>query len=175
MKNHGKQILLACVAVAALGGFAVEIERGQFRRASSAKDAAVWFFDERANRLYAASARLIPPDGSEGNRVRANVVRFVGMPNDEGHVRIAYLEKYTPELKALLESAEAAHASRKPFAEKIPPQSSPYFRENTLLKRPGETTWHPLNGDEARQIVAEWHTWRGPNGELPMMSAPEAQ
>jgi hypothetical protein len=136
--------------VATAGVLALEIERGQFLRGSASKNAKVWFYDERANRLFAASAHLIPPDGSDGWRVRATVIRFVGMPNDKDHVRVAYLEKYTPELKALLERAEAAHAFRRPFTENIPPPSSPYFRDHTLLKRPVEASWHALSTEEAR-------------------------
>jgi hypothetical protein len=161
--------------VAAAGALAVEIERGQFLRGASSKDAKVWFYDERAKRLYAASADLIPPAGRDGRRVRATVIRFVGMPNDQEHVRVAYLEKYTPELKALLERAEAAHASRRPFTEKMPPPSSPYFRDHTLLKAPGETAWHALSTEEARHLRIEWQTWRGPAGQSPMISEPDSQ
>jgi hypothetical protein len=175
MKSNARRMILGCVAIAAAGALAVEIGQGQFRHGSAVKDAKVWFYDEAAKRLYAASAELIPPDGSDGQRVRATVIRFLGMPNDKEHVRIAYLEKYTPELKGLLERAEAAHAARRPFTEKMPPRSSPYYQDNTLLKSPGETSWQSLSSEEAHRLKAEWHTWRGPDGQSPMISEPDSQ
>jgi hypothetical protein len=132
----------------------------------------VWFYDQSAKRLYAAPRDLVPPDGKGDTRVRAVVVGFQGMGNGVSQLRIAWLEKYRPELKALLERARAAHAARRPFGETIPPPNSLYFQSNTLVKRPGEDAWHQAGTDEARQIMAEWRDWRGPTGQPPVISIP---
>jgi hypothetical protein len=137
--------------------------------------ARVWFYDQGANRLYPAPRDLIPPDGNNEARVRAMVIGFQGMRNEVSRLKIAYLEKFSPEFKALLQRAEAAHAAKSPFAEKIPSQSSAYYQDNTLVKRPGEDSWHTIGTVEARQIMAEWRQWRGPDGQAPIISVPSIQ
>jgi len=134
--------------------------------------ARVWFYDQTANRLYPAPRSLISPDGNNDARVRAVVIGFQGLGNEVSQLKIAYLEKYSAELKALLERAEAAHAAKLPFTEKIPSQNSAYFQDNTLVKRPGEASWHSLASEEARQIMAEWRKWHGPAGQPPIVSVP---
>jgi hypothetical protein len=134
--------------------------------------ARVWFYDQHASRLYSAAHSLIPPDGNDDTRVRAVVIGFKGMGNDVSQIKIAYLEKYSSEFKALLERAAAAHAAKRLFEEEIPSQSSAYFRDNTFVKRPGEASWHSIGTGEARQIVTEWREWRGPAGQPPIISVP---
>jgi hypothetical protein len=135
----------------------------------------VWFYDQGAKRLYAAPRDRIPPDGDNDVRVRARVIGFQGMGNEVNQLKIAYLEKYSPEFKALLERAEAAHAAKRPFREKVPSQNSAYFQANTLVKRPGEGSWHTTDSAEARQMMAEWRNWRGPAGQPPIISVPSIQ
>ena len=134
--------------------------------------ARVWFYDQGAKRLYTAPRQLIPPDGKDDTRVRAVVVGFKGLENNPSQLKIAYLEKYSPEFKALLERAAAAHAAQKPFAEMIPSQTSEYYQHNAFIKRPGENSWRAEGAPEAHQIKDEWHDWRGPNGETPIISVP---
>ncbi len=137
--------------------------------------AKVWFYDQSAKQLYPAPRDLIPPDRNDDVRVRAMVIGFQGLGNDVSQLKIAYLEKYSPDCKALLERAKAAHAAKRPFAEKMPPSNSAYFQDNTLVKRPGEASWHPASTAEARQIMAEWREWRGPAGQPPIISVPSIQ
>jgi hypothetical protein len=137
--------------------------------------ARVWFYDQSANRLYPAPRDLIPPDGDNDARVRAMVIGFQGLGNNVSQLKIAYLEKYSPEFKALLERAQAAHAAKLPFRENVPSQNSAYFQDNTLVKRPGEASWHTTGTGEARQIMLEWREWRGPAGQPPIISVPSIQ
>ena len=78
-------------------------------------------------------------------------------------------------MKALLERAQAAHAAKTPFAEKIPSQSSAYYQDNTFVKRPGEDSWHTIGTVDARLIMMEWRNWRGPAGQPPVISVPSIQ
>jgi hypothetical protein len=71
--------------------------------------------------------------------------------------------------------AEAARGAKRPFGEKVPSQNSAYFQDNTLVKRPGEASWHSTRTAEARQIMAEWREWRGPAGQRPTISVPSIQ
>jgi hypothetical protein len=137
--------------------------------------ARVWFYDQSAQRLYPAPRDLIPPDGNNDTRVRAVVIGFQGMGNEISQIKIAYLEKYAPGLKAMLERAVAAHAAKLPFREQIPAQSSAYFQDSMMVKHPGEASWHSISTAEARQIMAEWREWRGPAGQRPVISVPAMQ
>jgi hypothetical protein len=144
-------------------------------RANGETGARVWFYNQKSNRLYPASRSLISPDGNDEARVRAIMIGFQGMGNDPSQLRIAYLEKFSPDFKALLERAEAAHAALRPFTEIIPPPDSAYYQANTLVKRPGEEAWHSAGAEEGRQIMAEWREWRGPDGQRPIISVPPIQ
>jgi hypothetical protein len=137
--------------------------------------ARVWFYDQSAKRLYPVPRGLIPPDGNDDTKVRAMVIGFQGMGNDINQLKIAYLEKYSSEFKALLERAEAAHAAGRPFGEKVPSQNSAYFKDNFFVKLPGEASWHAVGTGEARQIMAGWHEWHGPAGQRPIISVPSNQ
>jgi hypothetical protein len=176
VKQQLKTVLIngsLCVLAALAVIFAVEKAR-HFRNASEA-GARVWFYDQSANRLYPAPRDLIPPDGNDDARVRAMVIGFQGLGNEVSQLKIAYLEKYGPDFKALLERAEAAHAAKLPFTEKIPPKGSDYFQDNTMVKRPSEPSWHTAGTEEARKIMAEWREWRGPAGQPPIISVPSIQ
>ena len=176
MKPRVKSILVggSLAALTALAALFVIARLRHFRNDGEA-GARVWFYDQSVNRLYPAPRDLIPADGYNEARVRAMVIGFQGMGNDISQLKIAYLEKYTPEFRALLDRAEEAHAARKPFDGKIPSQSSAYYRDNTLVKRPGEDSWHTISTPEARQIMAEWREWRGPAGQPPIVSVPSIQ
>ncbi len=160
---------LAVLAVAAIVFLVVRVK--DYRSGPEARER-VWFYDQNTARLYAAPRTLIPPDGDNESRVRAMVIGFQGLGNRIGQIKIAYLEKYSPEFKALLQRAALAHAAKLPFWEKVPAESSAYYQSNAFVKRLDETPWHAVGTPEARQILAEWHAWRGPNGELPLISVP---
>jgi hypothetical protein len=176
LKPQVKTVLITG-SVAALTALAVVFALANVRhvRGDGEAGAKVWFYDQSAQRLYSAPRGLIPPDGNSDARVRAMVVGFQGLGNDVSQLKIAYLEKYSPEFKALLERAEAAHVAQRPFGEKVPSQNSAYFQDNTLVKRPGETSWHTTRTEEARQIMTEWRQWRGPAGQRPIISVPSIQ
>ena len=176
LKQPVKTVLVTG-SVAVLTALAVifAVARVRHFRGGGEAGATVWFYDQSAKRLYRAPRGLIPPDGNDDARERAIVIGFQGIGNEVSHLKIAYLEKYSPEFKALLERAQEAHAAKRPFGEPIPSQSSAYFRDNTLVKRPGESSWHTTGTQEARQITTEWHEWRGPAGQPPIISVPSIQ
>lgn len=173
MTQQAKSILttgsLAVLAAAAIAFLIVRVM--DYRGGPEAREK-VWFYDQNTGHLYAAPRTLIPPDGDNESRVRAMVIGFQGLGNSIGKIKIAYLEKYSPEFKALLQRAALAHAAKLPFWEKIPAESSAYYQTNAFVKRLDETSWHAAGTPEARQIVSEWHSLRGPHGEMPIISVP---
>lgn len=122
----------------------------------------VWFYDEGEQKLYAMPDTTIPPDKGDGDR--AIVIEF---PGNNGERKIAYLLKYTPELKKALDETLQARAAGKIFDGKVPSPESSYFQSNTLVKSIDETDWHPENTAEGRKIVNAWRSWRGPDGSAP--------
>ena len=154
------------VAVAAVGF--VTARFGSFRRTGE-EGALVWFYRESSRQLYAAPSATIPP---ERDGVRAVVVCYPGEEKDPSKRQIAYLETYGPELKALLERLQSARSSGHPSQEKVPARSSEFFRTNDLVKRPGEAQWYSVASAEGRKLSAEWRSWRGTQGQTPIVCVP---
>jgi len=174
MSERTKTVLKsAALGVVALGAAAALLSAigGLSRRGE--EGARVWFYDQSEKRLYAAPRETVPPDrgigGASGDGVRAVVVAPRSHPRD---LRVAYLETYTPELKARLEAVLAARAAGRPCEGEVPQRDGDYFQKNTLVSRPDEGVWHASDTPEARKIVSEWRSWRGPDGQPLVISAP---
>jgi hypothetical protein len=154
------------LAATALGFF---VARANALRTTGEESARVWFYDQKSRRLYPTPRETVPPDG---NGVRAIVVSFEGEEGEPGKYRIAYLEKYAPELKQLLERVRKAQASKRPGNEPIPSRNSPFTRDNTLVSQVGEAEWHPTSSSEGKQIMSQWRSWTGSRGQRPVVVLP---
>lgn len=165
----------AVVALLALAaGFLVRGAKS-FSRTGEA-GARVWFYDESERRLYAAPNDTVSPHegvgGKSGDGVRAVVVSFRDEQRDPGKRRIAYLETCTPELKQVLEKVRAARVARQKCDGPIPSRDSDFFQANTLVKRPDDPDWAPINSAAGGKIFAEWRSWRGADGAPPVVCLP---
>ena len=167
---------LAAALVVVVVALAFVVSRLTSLSRSGEQDAQVWFYDLSKKRLYAGSPDIPPPDrgigGASGDGVRAIVVAYGSTQGDARSRRIAYLQTYTPELKALLDRVRAARAAGRPFEGRIPSRESDYFQINTLVSRPEAIDWQASNNSEGQRIMSEWRSWRGPNGEPPGLSTP---
>jgi len=176
--NPQARLILKLVAAVVLAAAAVAFVSKQIGglRKSGEEGATTWFFDQSEKRLYEVPRGTIPPDkgigGPSGDGVRAVVVAFRGDQDDPRKRRIAYLETCTTELKDLLEKAQAARASGKAFKGRIPERNSEYFQTNSLVKTPDETEWHTSNSPEGRRAMVAWRSWRGPDGQPPVVCVP---
>ncbi len=90
--------------------------------------AKVWFYDQNTKRLYPAPRDLIPPDGNSDARVRAMVISFQGLGNDVSQLKIAYLEKYSPDCKALLDRAQVPTLPNSRSRRRFPRQTALTFK-----------------------------------------------
>ena len=164
------------VVLLVVPALAFVISRTSSLRRTGDQNARVWFYDQSEKRLYAASPDIFPPDrgigGKKDDGVRAIVVAFRGAQSGARSRRIAYLQTYTPELKTLLDRVRAARAAGRPFEGRVPSRDSDYFQINTLVSRPEGTEWHPSSTPEAQRIMSEWRSWRGPDGQPPVVCAP---
>ena len=163
-------VVLALVAVACVS------KRIGGCRKSGEEGATIWFYDQSEKRLYEVPRDTIPPHkgigGPSEDGVRAVVVAFRSQQSDPSKRRIAYLETYTPELKDLLDKVQAARASGQAFKGRIPARDSEYFQTNSLVKGPEETQWHASSSPEGRRVMAEWRSWRGLDGQPPVVCVP---
>src|SRR5437773_12217107 len=89
------------LAVALLGGASFLFAR--FFRQGDGVSEQTFFYDLSEKKLFAASRESLPPirglNGNEEDAVRAVVISTNGNSKDKAGRRIAYLEKYAPELK----------------------------------------------------------------------------
>jgi hypothetical protein len=138
----------------------------------------VFFYDESEKKLYTMPDTTMPPDrgigGPGGDGERAIVVGFGReKQEDQGKRRVAYLQKYSPELKKLLDESILARAAGQVFNGTIPGRQSEYFQTNTFVKRVEENDWHTANSPEGKAIVNEWRTWQDDKGNGPFVCTPD--
>lgn len=140
---------------------------------SGAAQNRLWFYDESEKKLYAMPDTTIPPDkgigGPSDDGERAVVVTFGKDRHDRNKWRIAYLEKYTPDLKNVLDKLMIARAAHRIFDGSVPSRQSEYFQSNTLVKRVDDHDWYPANSEEGRKILAEWRLWKDGDGSGPVI------
>jgi hypothetical protein len=133
-------------------------------RASKAGPQA-FFYDLSKGQLFTADANLIPPirgiDGSEEDGVKAVVI--APSPNDRKNRKIAYLERFSPELKRDMEEARANHTA--PMISRAAAQGLRFVR------RAADSNWYPMISPEGQRIVSEW-TAPGPDGLSPVVITP---
>jgi len=133
-------------------------------RASNAGPQA-FFYDLSKGQLFSADADLIPPirgiDSSEEDAVKAIVI--APSPTDTKNRKIAYLERFAPELKRDMEEARASHTA--PIISRAAAQGLRFVR------RVSDSNWYPMVSPEGQRIVSEWTT-PGPDGLSPVVVTP---
>lgn len=114
----------------------------------------IYFYDLSDRKLFTGSQDAVPPipglDGEGEDGVRAIVFSPTG--DCEGDRQIAYLEKYSPQLKGEFEAAKANPG------QDLPRMSRSAAQGHTFVRRVDETTWHPVNTEEGGRIMGEWRT-----------------
>lgn len=152
----------ATAALLAVAGFLL----ARTFRGSGSKDLG-FFYDESARKLFTAARTGVPPirgtDGPAEDGVRAVVISTSGKPEDRNSWQIAYLEKYSPELKRQMEAAQAGGPS--PSMGRAEAMSHRFVRLTT------ETNWHGMDSPEAEAILNSWAV-PGPHGVTPVICSP---
>lgn len=131
-----------------------------------------FFYDLEEQTLFVAPRRSIPPiagvRGKPGSGVRAVVVSTSDDPKDKKHRQIAYLEKYSPELKQLFEEIQRARAEGRAANGRVDRGQVPH---HTLVKRLDGADWYPLDSPEGERIASDWQS-PGPGGRAPTVCSP---
>lgn len=158
------QVLRAVGVVALLAGAGYLVIR-QFGGAAPGEKA--FFYDVSAQRIFAAPRNALPPirgvDGPDEDAFRAMVISTNGKPSDRRSWHVAYLEKYSPELKTKM---AAAHASDTGLA-----MGRMEAQGHRFVRRLTDTEWHAMTTDEADAIVSGWAR-PGPDGITPVVCSP---
>jgi hypothetical protein len=122
-----------------------------------------YYYDLSEQKLFAAPRRLVPPirglnDATE-DAVRAMVFSTTGNPKDKASRKIAYLEKFSPELKQQVEAFRKAE-EQDPTAPRPPKDKADRItsRAHCFVRRLTDSEWYPLNSPEAEKILVEWQT-----------------
>jgi hypothetical protein len=122
-----------------------------------------YYYDVSEQKLFAAPRRLVPPvrglnDATE-DAFRAMVYSTTGKAKDKASHKIAYLEKFSPELKQQVEALQKAE-EKDPKAP-LPPKDKAdriTSRAHRFVRRLTDSQWYPLDSAEAQKILVEWQT-----------------
>jgi hypothetical protein len=132
---------------------------------AGARGPQAYFYDLSKGELFVADANLIPPirgiDSAEQDGVKAVVV--ASSPDDQKSRRIAYLERFSPELKRDLEEARAKKTA--PLIDRGAAQGLRF------VKRTSDKDWYPIGTAEGQRIVSDW-TMPGADGLSPVVCVP---
>ena len=160
MNRRAKKQLIAAVIMFTLAA-AVFFNRWL----ASKKGPQAFFYDLSKGELFIADANLIPPirgiDNTEEDGVKAVVIAPTA--DDKKNRRIAYLERYSPQLKRDMEEARAKQT--RPLIDRGSQQN---FR---FVRRAKDANWYSMNSPEGQRIVNEW-TVPGPDGVSPVVCTP---
>jgi hypothetical protein len=139
----------------------------RFFRASDGTTDKTFFYDLSEKKLFTAARTAVPPirglNDAEADAVRAVVISTNGRPEDKRSWTVAYLEKYSPELKAQMESAQATGGS--------PSRGRGAALAHRFVRRIADTQWFAMDSPEAEKIVTEWSA-PGPGGVTPVVCTP---
>ena len=131
-----------------------------------------YFYDLQEQKLFVAARGSIPPingiTGASNAGVRAIVISPTGDCLDKKHLQIAYLEKYSPEIKALFEEVHEARMQGRSEEGRIDRRE---VAANTLVRRLADKEWQPITSSEGKRIASEWNV-PGPDGRAPVICSP---
>ncbi|HUD47855.1 MAG TPA: hypothetical protein VMR33_13560 [Candidatus Baltobacteraceae bacterium] len=140
--------------------------------ARQSENTGAYFYDLQEQKLFVAPQGSIPPidgmKGAAGASVRAIVIAPNGDPSDKKHLQIAYLEEYSPEIKALFEEVHKARLAGRSEEGRI---NRKEVAANTLVRRLQDKEWEPIDSAEGEKIANEWNT-PGPDGRMPVVCSP---
>src|SRR2546427_350615 len=107
------------LAIVLFAGAAFRISRFMGERSQVGENA--YFYDLSERKLFVAPRTLVPPirgiNNDEPDGMRAIVIS--GNPKDQASRKIAYLEKYAPELKQQFEAMQSGQESGAPSGSRI--------------------------------------------------------
>ena len=134
-----------------------------------------YFYDLSEAELFVASKSLFPPiqgiNDEELDGVRAIVIAPEGECGNPDSRKIAYLQKYSPQLKKQMETIQTALKNQQ---EKPANIGRGTVQSYTFVSRPDKIEWHTMDSPEANRIVGEWRE-KGAGGSYPDICTPDSK
>lgn len=126
-----------------------------------------YFYDLSEKKLFIASLDAVPPILGTDQKVEDGMRAVVYSPSGdcEKDQQIAYLEKYSPELKRQF---EASKANPNADIQRMPRSMT---QSHTFVRRVHEEAWHAMDSEEGGKIVGEWQANAAP-GTIPTICVP---
>lgn len=160
-----RTLIKAALAILMLGAAAFFFIR--FLREDTGVSEKAFFYDLTEQKLFTAPRTAVPPikgiKGAEEAAVRAVVISTTGDPKDKSSWKVAYLEKYSSELKKQIETAQATGNS--------PSMGRAQAQAHRFVRKISDSQWFPMDSPQGEAIVSDWAT-PGPNGVTPVVCAP---
>ena len=129
-----------------------------------------YYYDLSEKKLFAAPRTSIPPirglNDNQQDAVRAVVISINGNTKDTTTRKIAYLEMYSPELKAQFESMRTPGS---PSAGPAVGHGS--AQSHILVRRVDDPNWYSAGTPEAQKIMSDWQV-AGSDGKTPVVCLP---
>ena len=142
----------------------------KFVTSQRAPEGLAYFYDLSERKLFVAPRTAVQPirglNNDEPDGVRAVVVSTSGDSRDKPARKIAYVEKYSPELKQQFEQRRDGGAARTTASI-----SRGQAHAHIFVRRVNESKRHPANSPEAEKIMTEWQA-PGPEGKTPVVCVP---
>jgi hypothetical protein len=165
-----KAATMLALAVVLLAGAAFRFSHFLGDRGRTDENA--YFYDLSERKLFVAARTLVPPirgiNNDEPDGMRAIVISPSGNPKDKASQRIAYLEKYAPELKQQFEAMQSGQESSASSGGRIGRGAAQSF---IYVRRLNEETWYPVNSTDGEKIMTEWQI-PGTDGSVPVVCVP---
>jgi hypothetical protein len=157
---------IKAVGAAAILGLAAFFTYRFVTRGSGVSEQA-FFFDVSEKKLFTAARSSVPPirglNGEEEDGLRALVISTNGDAADKTAWKVAYVEKYSPELKRQMQNAQQTGAA--------PEMGRALALQHRFVRRLSDTQWFAMDSPEAERIVSEW-ALPGPGGVTPVVCSP---
>lgn len=135
---------------------------------SETYDPKIYFYDISAQELFKSDQSNIPPiqgiDNDEMDGVRAVVIESSSFSGR----KIAYLEKFSNQLKTDIEKSRLSEASGEVYPRKISRSDS---KGHIFVRRADEEKWYSMNSKEGNKIVSEWQI-EDSEGNMPVIVNP---
>jgi hypothetical protein len=126
-----------------------------------------FFYDLSEKKLFTGPRTAIPPitgiNDSEEDAMRAVVISTNGNPKDKSSWTIAYLEKYSPELKSQMEEAQRTGGS--------PAMGRGLAQRHRFVRRLTDSQWFSLDSPEGEAAVTDWAV-PSDDGKTPVVCTP---
>lgn len=165
MAENRRSTLQALAVVALLGVAGYLVFRQTFGRKAAGELG--FFYDASAGRIFTGPRDAPPPirgvDGPEEDGFRAVVLSTTGKPADRKSWQVAYLEKFSPELR---EKTREAQRTGEALA-----MGRMVSQGHRFVRRVEDSAWHALDTPEGEAISTAWAR-PGPEGITPVLCTP---